>query len=536
MTRNYPLLSITLAAVVLGGGEAQAQAIPAAIDSSFNLSSASSKEKPKVPATVAPVPSNGSSVDETIQRAQERFQDGKRLLKEGSLDAARASFDQAIDTLLRSPLTAEDRAKAERRIEELVDLIYRYDVDNLGSGQPQDKIVFDKSPLDEIRGLDFPIDPRMKGMVQNQVVGTVSQLPLEMNNTVLSFVNYFSTTKIGRNTLINGWRRSNRYRPMIQRVLAEEGVPQELIFLAQAESGFLPRARSYKAACGMWQFVSWRGKEYGLEQSSLLDMRLDPERATRAAARHLKDLYMQFGDWYLAMAAYNCGPGCVDRAVQRTGYADYWELHRRRAIPKETTNYVPIIVAMTIVTKNAKDYGIDLDDPDPALEYDTIKVDTPTHIELIAGAADLPISGIRDLNPAILRNTIPAGYEVHVPKGSAEEVTAAVETVPASQRASWRLHRVKPGESLTQIAQLYRTTPKTILSANADMEDTVVEGDMLVVPASLEKKTTTRTLAVQRSSKRTINRVAVKRSTRSQAAKSQTKPSFRTSGKRVSAK
>lgn len=455
------------------------------------------------------------------------------MLQEGNLEGARSMFDRAIDTLLRSPLAAEDRMKAERRIEELVDLIYRYDVDNLGSGEPQNKIVFDKSPLDEIRDLNFPMDPKLKGLVQQQTAATASQLPLEMNDTVLSFVNYFSTTKIGRNTLINGWRRSNRYRAMIQRILAEEGVPQELIFLAQAESGFMPRARSYRAACGMWQFVSYRGKEYGLDQTNLVDLRLDPEKATQAAARHLKDLYMQFGDWYLAMAAYNCGPGCVDRAVQRTGYADYWRLHRMGAIPKETKNYVPIIVAMTIVTKNAKDYGIELEDPDPSLEYDTIKVDVPTHVELIAGAADLPVSGIRDLNPAVLKNTIPAGFEVHIPKGSASDVAAAIETVPQSQRATWSLHRVKPGENLLQIAQLYKTTTRTLLSANADTEENVTEGDVLMVPASFtpEKKSVAQRVKAAHSTGRTGNRVPVKHSNSKNSS-----PSFRHTGKRASAK
>src|SRR5690606_29355136 len=139
---------------------------------------------------------------------------------------------------------------------------------------------------------------------------------------------------------------------------------------------------------------------------------------------------------------------CVDRAVQRTGYADYWELHRMNAIPKETRNYIPLILAMTIVTKNAEEYGITLNDPAPSLEYDTITIDTPTHIELVAGAADLPVSGIRDMNPALLSNTIPTGMEIHIPKGSASEVLAAMETVPQSQRVAWRLHRVKPGEDI----------------------------------------------------------------------------------------
>src|SRR5690606_25332672 len=159
---------------------------------------------------------------------------------------------------------------------------------------------------------------------------------------------------------------------------------QELIYMAQAESGFLPRAVSHKAAVGMWQFVKARGREYGLTQTPYADDRLDPEKATRAAARHLRDLYAKFGDWYPAIAAYNCGDGCVDRAIQRTGYADFWELRRRNAVPRETSNYVPIILAMTIMHKNAKDYGLDDIQPDEALQYDTIEMQASTHLALVA--------------------------------------------------------------------------------------------------------------------------------------------------------
>jgi membrane-bound lytic murein transglycosylase D len=482
-------------------------------------------ESRTVPATVAPLPS--AELDQRINRAQERFQAGKRMLQEGDKEGARQAFDRAVEILLSGPAD-DNQARTERRLEELVDLIYRYDVDELGAGEAQDKVAFDKSPLDEIRDMNFPLDPKMKGLVEHHLNATASQLPLEMNDTVLSFVNYFSASKLGRNTLVNGWRRAGRYRPMIEKILAEEGVPQELIFLAQAESGFLPRAISRKAAAGMWQFVSWRGKEYGLDQSSYYDLRLDPERATRAAAKHLKDLYMQFGDWHLALAAYNCGPGCVDRAVQRTGFADYWKLRNMRAIPHETTNYVPIIMAMTIVTRNAKDYGIVLDDPAPSLEYDSLTLKTNTNIDLIADAADLPVSSVRDLNPALLRNIAPAGYELRLPKGQANEVETAMEMVPAAQRAAWRLHRVKEGENLNQIAQRYRTSPKSILTANNDVSSSVEAGDVLVVPAAYVEP------AVKRSSKTkaAVHAVAKSGKTTSRTAK----PTYRTTGKRASAK
>src|SRR5204862_2204230 len=179
---------------------------------------------------------------------------------------------------------------------------------------------------------------------------------------VVSFIKFFSSPK-GQRILLGGMQRSGKYKAMIERILAEEGLPEELIFLAQADSGFQPRAVSNKACVGIWQFAQFRGREYGLNQTPSTDDRMDPEKATRAAARHLHDLYEHFGDWYLAMAAYNCGPGCVDKAVQRTGYADFFRLAELRALPRETMNYVPLIVAMTIVAKNANDYGLGEIDP-----------------------------------------------------------------------------------------------------------------------------------------------------------------------------
>jgi membrane-bound lytic murein transglycosylase D len=178
-------------------------------------------------------------------------------------------------------------------------------------------------------------------------------LPLSVNDSVLGYINYFANR--GHKTLVNGMQRSGRYRPMIRRILDEEGVPQELIHLAQAESGFIPRAVSRKAAGGMWQFLTWRGNEYGLKQTRYTDDRMDPEKATRAAARHLRDLYHQFGDWYLAIAAY-LGTGRVERAGAHR-LCGFLGIAQPRSPARRNHHYVPIILAMTIMEKNAPEYG-----------------------------------------------------------------------------------------------------------------------------------------------------------------------------------
>jgi membrane-bound lytic murein transglycosylase D len=383
--------------------------------------------------------------------------------------------------LLTTPENLPDRARLERHTDELIEQIYRYDVDQSSDPQGDQEVRFEKSPLDEILQMTFPVDPSLRHKVQEQIRVTASQLPLEQNDAVVSYINFFSSPR-GKKILAYGLRRSGRYRPMIMKILREEGVPEELIFLAQAESGFVPRAMSRALCVGVWQFAAFRGKEYGLNQTAATDDRMDPELATRAAARHLHDLYNHFGDWYLSMAAYNCGPGCVDHAIQRTGYADFWQLRRMNVLPKETANYVPAILAMTIIGKNAKDYGLDDLEMEQPLEYDTIELESPTHIALIADAIDRPLTEVKELNPAVLRSIAPAGTTLHVPKGMLPGVEAAFSVVPANRRAAWRVHRVNGEDSFSMLAKRYSTGADLVSSANHDVLPEA--GSLVVIPAA----------------------------------------------------
>jgi membrane-bound lytic murein transglycosylase D len=423
----------------------------------------------------------GDSAGALIQKAEQQFQRGKKFYQAKDADRARTEFDGAIDTMLEAAELVSDRQAFDKRLDEMVEAVHRYDLAGLGSAQPVEETSFEKAPLEDILELTFPVDPGLKTKVKGELSATVSQLPLTLNDTVLGYIHYFSGR--GRKTMLAGLERAGRYRPLIQRILDEEGVPQELIHLAQAESGFLPRAVSRKAAVGMWQFVAWRGQQYGLLRSRYTDDRLDPEKATRAAARHLRDLYKEFGDWYLAIAAYNCGPGVVEKAVQRTGYADYWELRARRVLPAETTNYVPIILAMTIMVKNAGEYGLDNVSPEPPLQYDTVDVDAPTHLALVADLTDAPVSELLQLNPALLRGVAPEGYSLRVPKGTAGTLSASLQLVPSARRLSWRMHKVAPGETLATIGKRYGTHPASIAQANNMDANSPIEGDRLMIPA-----------------------------------------------------
>lgn len=416
------------------------------------------------------------------READWHFQAGRRFYQAGDQESARKEFNRAIDLLLNAPDNPAYRMVLDDKLDTLVQAIYRMDLAGLGAGDT-DGPSFEKAPIEDIPELTFPIDPKLKDKVREQVRATASQLPLEVTEPILSYINYFSTER-GRRMLIAGLKRAGRYRAMIRRILDEEGVPQELIFLAQAESGFLPRAISRKKAAGMWQFVSLRGREYGLNQSAYFDERLDFEKATRAAARHLRDLYERYGDWYLAMAAYNAGPATVDRAVERTGYADFWELRRRTVLPKETANYIPIILAMIIMAKNPHEYGLDEVDADPALTFDLVEITAPTGLLLVADLAECPVSEIRELNPALLKTVAPAGWQLRVPKGTAEAVRHTLAAIPEDKRIAWRAHRVTESDSLESIARRYRVTERAILAVNDAAPDELQPGDLLVIPAA----------------------------------------------------
>ena len=445
--------------------------------------------------------------DVLIQQAEEKFRSGSKFYMASDFDHARSDFDAAISLMLRASDGPTNRSLFEHTLENMVDTINRYDLTSMGAAETDEDPGFDKSPLDDILQMTFPVDPAIKNKVETQLKTTSSVLPLVVNDAVLGYVNYFSGR--GHKTIENGLIRAGRYSAMITKIFAQEGIPPELIRLAQAESGFMPRAVSVAAAKGMWQFVKFRGNQYGLMQTPWTDDRLDPEKATRAAAHHLHDLFNEFHDWYLAMAAYNCGPGVIEKAVERTGYADFWELRARKVIPAETANYVPIILAMTIVAKNAPEYGIYDITPEQPVEYETLKLDAPVNLGLISDLTETPIPELQQLNPALLRGTAPEGYDLHVPKGMVEDVKAGLDAVPAESRATARLHHVEPGETLATVAARYKSTPAMIAGANGIERGTDLSaGERLLIPSGYHEAAA-KTLRIASTKSRTKGRKAV---------------------------
>jgi membrane-bound lytic murein transglycosylase D len=422
-------------------------------------------------------------------QSQAAFGAGEEDFQAGRFDNAREEFNRALDQMVASGFDIE----ADPRLAELYrNIVETMDLDGLEANRDGEGILGQKStpaPIDEIAEVPIPeaetVDPNLRGRAEREVSSISHDLPLTVNDPVLSYVNYFKTSR-GSAIVETGLRRAGRYREMVQRVLTEEGMPQDLIFLAQAESAFLPQAVSKAGARGMWQFMSFAGRKYGLQKTWWVDERQDPEKATRAAARDLRDLYGQFGDWYLAMAAYNSGAGAVQHAIERTGYADFWELYHRNVLPKETKNYVPIILALTLISKDPARYGIEFD-PEPPLKADTVKPGQPIDLRLVAETIDTDLDTLRGLNPQLLRLVTPADPEfvLQLPEGTAERFSAEIATIPAEKWLSWRRHTVEPGETLSGVAKQYHVLAAEIARAN-DLQAgaPLEEGQKLIIPAA----------------------------------------------------
>jgi len=420
-----------------------------------------------------------------IARVEQKFASGEQNYKAGHLEAARKDFDEAVDWMLESGYDLNSDPKLSELFHRVVDTVYADELQAFRAGDGFQEAPAVPAPIDEVAEMTFPVDPRLKERAEEAAKNLSHDLPLTVNDQVLSFLNFFQTPR-GRAIVETGLRRAGRYRDMISRVLQEEGLPQDLIYLAQAESAFQPLALSRAGARGIWQFVAWRGNQYGLRHTWWVDERQDPEKATHAAARHLRDLYAIYGDWYLAMAAYNCGPGNVQKGIERTGYADFWELYKRNVLPRETKNYVPIIVALTLIAKDAAHYGIQAE-PEAPVATDVVKPGRAIDLRLVAEAIDVDVETLRTLNPSLLRLATPddPSFELHLPAGTAERFSAEIADIPADKWVSWRKHRVEAGETLTSIGKKYHVTAAAIAAANNLEHSAALDaGEKLIIPAT----------------------------------------------------
>ncbi|MAB65853.1 MAG: lytic transglycosylase [Bacteroidetes bacterium] len=319
---------------------------------------------------------------------------------------------------------------------------------------------------------DFPKD----------VMLTKTDVPLIQNRYVTNSLVYYT---LKRPEVMELWlQRSEIYMPMIQRIFKEEKVPSELAYLAFIESGLNPKARSWAAAVGMWQFIAATGRVYGLEVNWWVDERRDPEKATRAAARHLNDLYDIWGDWHLAMANYNISPRGLNRAITRAGgKKDYWEAYPY--LPRETRGYVPGFIATAMIGLNPEEFGFQRKYEGEPYSYDVVEVEGLMPLDALAEATGISVDELKDYNPELLRWATPPGnkYPLKIPTGKKEEFLVAYKEIPKENRAQdMTVHTVQRGESVGLIAQKYGTTVRGIYASNDNLSNVIHPGQKLVIP------------------------------------------------------
>ena len=429
------------------------------------------------------LPAAGADMQDLIHQVEAAYNDGMENYHQGKLQAAKKDFDNAVDLMISSKFDVKNDPVLSVEFDRIVDGVNALEMEAIKQGNGFAPKV-EPSPVDIANDVTFPVDPNIKAQAIAELKTTQSDLPLVINDPVAGYINYFSSR--GRGTLEHSLERAGRYRDMISRVLAQEGVPQDLIYQAVAESGFQPQAVNARSgAGGMWQFMP--SGPYGLERNGWFDERFDPEKSTIAYARYMKLLYAQLGDWYLAMAAYDWGTGNVQRAVQRTGYADFWELYRRNVLPQETKNYVPIIIAAAIMAKNPQQYGLATLTPDPPLVTDVVTTNYSIDMRLVSDIVAVPVQEILALNPSLLGMATPADvpFDLHLPAGSKEVYEKQIAEIPQDKRNIWRLHKVVSGDTLASLSHDYHVSEAEIAFVNQLQPGDDISGDdSLIIPVA----------------------------------------------------
>jgi membrane-bound lytic murein transglycosylase D len=462
------------------------------------ISPACGKAKPQLappPPPIVPAPTVVESlpsvdpVTKLIETSQAHFQAGEREFHVGHLERARAEFDRAVDVLLESPYGARTDARVREHFDRLVDRINAYEVTALAQGDGFSEKKYEPASIDELLKIaTFPkptADPETTEAVKADLAATEHDVPIPQNSRVLSYVELFQGRL--RDYIQESLTRGTKYLPMIQSVFRAEGLPLDLAYIPIIESGFKTNALSKASAKGPWQFMKATAIEQGLKHDWYIDERSDPEKATLAAAKYLKTLHKMFdGDWHLVLAAYNGGMGRVQRAMNRSGIDDFWRLSQSsRYLPRETREYVPLILAAIIVAKNPSQYGFDIV-AEPPVTYEKVTVPRAIDLRRVAEWTGTTIDEIQALNPELRRWTTPLkaqDYELKLPLGTAESFQARLAQATPADLVSLKYHTVKRGETLASIARKLRVSRADLAEANhISVRSKVRVGQDLVIP------------------------------------------------------
>ena len=445
-----------------------------------------------VEAEAAPGPEPVRQADpatELIALSTLHFEAGQLELELGHLDSAKGQFNKALEVLLESPFGGRTEARVRDHFDQLVERISAYEVTALAQGDGFAEQGYESATIDEILAISTFEIPAPSAETTQAVTADlqaiVHDIDIPLNAKVLSFVQLFSGRL--KSYLEEGLNRGAQFLPMIQDVFRAEGLPLDLAYVPLIESAFKPTALSRAKAKGIWQFMRGTALENGLTHDWYIDERAEPEKATWAAAKYLKTLNGMFnGDWHLALASYNGGPGRVQRAMKRSGRSDFWKLTATtRYLPRETRDYVPLILAAIIIARNPAQYGMNLQ-PLGYAPIETVTLSSAVDLRRIAEWLGMPVQALQDLNPELRRWTTPVratDYELKVPSGTGDIVRAHLVQSDPDELAPLNWHTVKKGETLVTIAKKLKVNRTDLAEANyLSTRAKVATGQRLIIP------------------------------------------------------
>jgi membrane-bound lytic murein transglycosylase D len=486
-TKIPTLIVVSLAALLIGCSQPDPKwTINTSKIDTQNISGNSDSTSAVTLANSDTTKSSRPDIEDALNQAENFYAVGVHFFQVSQLDSAQAAYEQSLAILSELDLDPEQNPDQAARMERLLNEIeedYRLTLISSGTLSSDASITAFRELFSDLKNFK---NLKESGIVTefNEADTANYDIEIEWNNKVENSLIYLQT--VARNKFTTYLERSATYLPIMEKIFKDKGMPHDLVYLPLIESGFNASAYSYAKASGFWQFISSTGRLYGLDHNWWYDERRDFEKATEAAATHLRDLYNTFGSWNLALAAYNAGAGRVSREIKRCKTNNFWKLD----LAQQTKTYVPLFMAATIIAKHPEKYGFSPTYQQP-LDFETVKVNKCLSFNNISTKTNIPVSDLEKLNPELLRGVTPPDindYTLRIPKGYQDAFAAAYDNLAAEQAVSWAKHKVKKGETVSSVAKKYGVSSSTILTANdLSKGKKLYSGQILTIPLQYGK-------------------------------------------------